>query len=242
MKTHRFLRFSVSALAALGWTAALSAATYVFDFANLNLAVPDGSSAGVSDTRSLSLPATPITHVTVSLSLRARDGQPAFNGDLYAALTHESGYSVLLNRPGRRPGSVLGYGDNGFDVVFDDDAAQGDVHAYRLTLNGDHATRLQPTGSLLTGTWAPDGRTSLPAEALLGDSRTALLDEFRGLNANGDWTLLVVDWESGGLVKLDRWALAITLAPIPEPRALGAVAAVALVVGAGIRRWRRQTG
>ncbi|CAG0964475.1 hypothetical protein ARNL5_01187 [Anaerolineae bacterium] len=237
MKTHRFLRLAVSALAVWGGTAALSAATYVFDFANLNLAVPDGSSAGVSDTRSLSLPATPIAQVSVALSLRPRDGQAAFNGDVYAALTHGSGYSVLLNRVGRRAGSVLGYGDNGFDVVFDDAAVSGDVHAYRLTLNGDHAAKLQPTSGPLTGLWAPDGRTSLPAETLLTDPRSALLSGFQGMNASGDWTLFVADWESGGLVKLDRWALTIRLVPIPEPVATSLVAAGVLLAVAGVRRW-----
>lgn len=237
MSTYRFFCIAVGLLAVWGGTATLSAATYVFDFADLNLAVPDGSSAGVSDTRSLSLPSTPIAHVSVALSLRPRDGRAAFNGDLYAALTHGSGYSVLLNRVGRRAGSVLGYGDNGFDVVFDDAAVLGDVHAYRLTLNGDHATKLQPTSGPLTGTWAPDGRTSQPAEALLVDPRSALLGGFQGMNANGDWTLFVADWESGGLVKLDRWALTITLVPIPEPVATSLVAAAALAVGAGVRRW-----
>lgn len=244
MRTYRFLRLAVSAVAVWSGTAALSAATYVFDFGNLNLSVPDGSSAGVSDTRSLSLPAIPIAQVSVALSLRPRDGQAAFNGDLYAALTHGSGYSVLLNRVGRRAGSVLGYGDNGFDVVFDDAAVSGDVHAYRLTLNGDHAVKLQPSSGPLTGVWAPDGRTSLPAETLLTDPRSAMLSGFQGMNANGDWTLFVADWESGGLVKLDRWALTITLVPIPEPVATSLVAAGVLLAAAGVRRLRpgRQVG
>jgi len=208
--------------------------TYVFNFANLNTAVPDGSSAGVGVTRQLSLPALPITKVSVAFTVLPRDGQPMFNGDLYAGLTHGSEYAVLLNRTGRRSGSSLGYGDSGFDLRFDDAASQGDVHVYRLELNGSHTLGLQPAGTPLSGVWAPDGRTASPASVLDSDLRPALLDQFAGMNANGDWTLFVADWETGGLAKLDRWSLEITL--VPEPLLAGSVTGLGLLALAVARR------
>lgn len=208
--------------------------TYVFNFANLNTAVPDGSSAGVGVTRQLSLPALPITKVSVSFTVLPRDGQPMFNGDLYAGLTHGSEYAVLLNRTGRRTGSSLGYGDNGFDLRFDDAASQGDVHVYRLELNGSHSVGLQPAGTPLSGVWAPDGRTASPASVLDSDLRPALLDQFAGTDANGDWTLFVADWETGGLAKLDRWSLEITL--IPEPLLAGSLTGLGLLALVVARR------
>lgn len=214
-----------------------SAATFVFDFDNLNTSIPDGSSSGVSVTRQFSLPAAPITKVTVFLGLLPRDGSAVFNGDLYVGLTHGSEYAVLLNRVGRRTGSSLGYGDSGFEVLLDDDAAPGDVHAYRLGLGGSHTPSPLPAGTPLTGAWAPDGRLVNPATVLLTDSRDALLDAFNDKDPNGDWTLFVADWETGGLAKLDRWSLQITV--VPEPVAAGLLTGLGLTGLVLLRRWRR---
>ena len=212
--------------------------TYAFNFSSLNATVPDGSSAGVGVTRQLSLPALPIAKVSLSFAVLPRDGQPMFNGDLYAGLTHGSDYAVLLNRAGRRTGSSLGYGDSGFDLRFDDDASNGDVHVYRLELNGSHTIGLQPAGTPLTGVWAPDGRTVSPASVLASDARPALLEQFAGMDANGDWTLFVADWETGGLAKLDRWSLEITL--IPEPLPPGSLTGLGLLALAMLRRRQAQ--
>ena len=231
------LRGAVGAALLAGATA--HGAVLNFEFNNLDLAIPDGSSSGVSDTRQLGAVAGPIIDVNVTLRIRPRDGSAVYNGDLYAALTHESGYAVLLNRTGRRPGSTLGYGDNGFDVSFDDEAGNGDVHQYRLTLNGTHSGLLQPAPTALTGAWHPDGRLVPPAQATLGDPRTAILGSFDGLAVAGGWTLFVADWETGGLAGLDSWGLQITV--VPEPAATGAVVALSLAVAAGVRARRRQS-
>jgi subtilisin-like proprotein convertase family protein len=228
------------AVASAGLLASLGAQAAVlsYSFNNLNLAIPDGSSSGVSDTRTLAAVTGPILDVNVTLGIRPRDGGTVYNGDLYAALTHElTGYAVLLNRTGRREGSPLGYGDNGFNVTLDDEAANGDVHQYRLTLNGAHTAALQPAPAALTGAWAPDARLISPAQSTLTTPRTATLSTLDGLAVGGGWTLLVVDWETGGLASLDSWGLQITV--VPEPGAIASVAALGLVGLAATRRWGR---
>jgi len=60
-----------------------------------SLAIADGNSSGVSDLRQLSSSVTAIGSLTVSLNISGE-----FNGDLYAYLRHDSGFSILLNRPG----------------------------------------------------------------------------------------------------------------------------------------------
>jgi hypothetical protein len=91
-------------------------------------AIPDGNPAGWSDTRTVTGIGGAIASVTVSLSLSG-----GWNGDYYAFLSHGTGFSVLLNRVGRTaaPGEEAGYGDNGLTLVFDDTAANGDVHLYQ---------------------------------------------------------------------------------------------------------------
>lgn len=220
----------------LGSVAATAEGTFVFDFANLNGAIPDASSSGLYVTRQLRLPPAPVAKVTVRLGILPRDGSSVFNGDLYVGLTHGDEYAVLLNRVGRRGDSALGYGDNGFQVRFDDGAAGGDIHAYRLAVSGDHTAGLQPQGAPLDGVWAPDGRKVNPATVLLSDPRTALLDAFNGRDANGAWTLFVADWETGGLAKLDRWALEITL--VPEPAWAGCLTGVGLLAWGVFSRWK----
>ena len=59
--------------------------------------VPDGNSTGWSDTRNLSgIAQNSILDLNVTLQLSG-----GWNGDLYAYLTHGTGFSVLLNRVGR---------------------------------------------------------------------------------------------------------------------------------------------
>src|SRR5262245_14410658 len=85
--------------------------------------------------------------------------------DLYAYLQHDSGFSVLLNQPGRDNSHPGGYGDNGFSIVLDELAAN-DVHTYRANLGGPF-----PLTSPLGGTWKPDGRKTDPANVGTGDPR-----------------------------------------------------------------------
>ena len=128
--------------------------TIPFTFSSLDVAIPDGDTVGVANTQPVSTGFTTIQSLRVNLKLEGT-GSGAFNGDLYVSLSHESGLAVLLGRTGRRSDNLFGYGDNGFDVTFDDLAVNGDIHNYRLTLSGNHQTAISGP---LTGLWAPDGR------------------------------------------------------------------------------------
>jgi subtilisin-like proprotein convertase family protein len=168
-----------------------------------NRVVPDGNASGLHDVRSLSSSIAQLTSVKVNLKVNGE-----FNGDLYGYLRHSSGFSVLLNRPGRTATNSAGYDDSGLNVTFASGAANGDIHTYR-------GVTTPAAGSALTGTWEPDGRAVDPAVVTDASARTALLSSFNGLGASGDWTLYLVDLESGGTNQLREWGLELTGSAAP---------------------------
>src|ERR1044071_1575068 len=170
---------------------------------SVNAPIPDALPSGLASSKVVSTPIAYISGLKVSLKLTG-----TWNGDLYCYLTHSSGYTVLLNRVGRRSASNLGYGDEGFDVTFDDSASNGDIPIYRRTLNSGNETT--PISGVLTNVWAPDGRTANPSAVLDTSARNALLSSFNGLNPNGEWVLFVADMEAGDIFTLDSWGLEIT--------------------------------
>lgn len=162
--------------------------------------IPDGDLNGRAEMQTITGIDGTITRVAVRVSLQGTGPDGGWNGDIYASLQHESGFAVLINRPGRRIGSEFGSAGDGFDIVLEDLAPQGDIHASL------------PGNNVLTGNWAPDGRNLSPT-ASLGDfsnaTRSALLSSFVGLPVSGDWTLLVLDASSGGQMELREWGLSI---------------------------------
>lgn len=176
---------------------------------NVGVDIPDAGE--LVNTQNLGVGGGSIASLQVMLSISGR-GLGGWNGDLYAAVGHDTGYSVLLNRVGRRAGRPSGYGDGGLDVTFDDSVPNGDAHVYRQTLNGSHTAPL--TGPL-TGTWAPDGRMANPAAVGLATPRTALLSGFNGLSADGEWRLFVADTSSGGTHRLESWGVRIETSGSP---------------------------
>jgi subtilisin-like proprotein convertase family protein len=213
----------------------LSAGAVEIIFPLLNLPVPDGDSSGLVNQQTVNLTSSdPITSVGVWLNLRGIENS-GFNGDLYAWLQHDSGFSVLLNRPGRDINTPAGYGDNGIAGWFRDTSP--DVHTYRTTLSGPFPI----TDNSLLGNFGPDGRETDPANVVTADPRTALLQSFVGLNPNGTWTLFVSDVASGGEVELNSWGLALTVdGPDPSIVPDGGVPLIlfslVLVALAGVRR------
>ena len=216
--------------------AARPAEAQVIGFRNINAPIPDGDATGLVDVRTVAGPAAPILDVNVSLVLNGL-GEGGFNGDLYVGLQHEAGYAVLLNRVGRRGGSLSGYADSGFSLTLDDEAVAGDVHAYRLTLAGSHAA---PLDGPLTGSWAPDARNADPDFVLDSSLRGAGLEVFRGASAAGSWVLFVADLETGGQMRLDAWSLEVRA--VPEPGGVAVLAALSLLGLVGRRFASRAWG
>jgi subtilisin-like proprotein convertase family protein len=174
--------------------------TYTF---TTNRLVPDGDVVGLSDVRNINSAIGTIAAVKVGFKLTGE-----FNGDLFVYLRHASGYTVLLNRPGKTSGNPAGYADSGFNVTFQDGASNGDVHLYQNVTT-------PAGGSPLTGSWQPDGRTNDPASVTDAAGRATSLTNFVGLSAAGEWALYVADMESGATNMITEWSLEISGAAYP---------------------------
>ena len=197
--------------------------------ANPGLPIPDGSTIGVASTQNFVSDITLITEVRVSLDIVGTpDPGDAINGDIYAYITHGSGFAVLLNRVGRTASNDDGYADSGFSVTFDDSPAGNDIHNYRL---------FAPiTSGPLTGVWGSDARNVNPAGVLDTTPRTASLTSFNESNPNGAWTVFVADVSPGGTAKLVSWRIQLTGDTVPEPGST--VLLLGGLVTLGLRRRR----
>lgn len=169
--------------------------------------IPDAGE--IVDLRNVGISGSHITDVSVSLDIVGIGADGGFNGDLYAALSHGSGFSVLLNRVGKLTGTGFGYGDDGIHVTLSDTATpnHGDIHNYRQILTGQHST---PVNGGPAGTWQPDGRLATPDVVLGSTARTATLSALNGLDPGGNWTLLLSDNSAGATSRLTQWNLTIT--------------------------------
>jgi subtilisin-like proprotein convertase family protein len=171
-------------------------------FTNLNQAIPDGNSSGLHDVRTISSAIPQLSSVWLRLRVTGE-----FNGDLYAYLRHIRGgatnFCVLLNRVGRTATNSAGYADAGLDVAFDEAAAAGDIHLYRMVTN-------LPAGTPLSGIWQPDGRRVDPEVVVDSTARTATLSSFTNADGNGEWTLYLADLAAGGTNMLVNWELQLT--------------------------------
>ncbi len=212
MNSPKFL----AAFVALTVFAGRIAVADVFSFTNLDLSIPDGQPAGMSDVETIVSSISQIGSVQVGLNIAGN-----FNGDLYCYLEYNGALSVLLNRPGRTADNPFGYADCGFDITLSDFATNGNIHTYEMVLT-------PAAGLPLTGLWQPDGRTDSPASVVDTDPSTAGLSLFDGMNPDGIWTLFVADVSPGGDSTLVSWQLTIDSVPEPSVAAvlgLGAVAA-----------------
>jgi len=153
--------------------------------------IPDNDDNGISTSQTITADFRTIGSVSVNFATTG-----GWNGDLYAYLTHDSGISILLNRPGKTAGNPSGSDNSGFNVTFSD-AAAADIHT-------------DPSGNAaVTGTWQPDGRTVDPAVVLETSPRSAMLANFNGLDPGGSWTLFVADVASGETATLTSWGLSL---------------------------------
>ncbi len=221
LQTMRAGRPRSLALCALGVLAfhsfAAASTTWNGPTWSVSTLIPDNNDVGITDTQTISVPEiTEIESVTVTINLSG-----GWNGDLYAYLVHGSGFSVLLNRPGRSLAAPDGSPTVGMNITFDD-SAPSDIH-----------TAIPMSFVTVTGTYQPDGRETDPLLVLGTDARTAMLSDFIGLNANGNWTLFVADQNTGDTSTLQSWSM--TIVGVPEP---GTAIMVFLSAAALLRRRR----
>lgn len=200
--------------------------------------IPDNSTAGTTHSLTVEGVTEPIASIQVQFNIQSQDGGPMYNGDLYVTLVHDGNSAVLLNRVGRREGFSAGYGDAGFDVTLSD-FAPGDIHTYRVSLNGSDSIPLSAgdVPGILTGTWQPDARTADPESVFSTSPRSATLSQLYSTSANGTWSLFVADLSPGGQAELRGWGIQIT--PVPEPKDFAVLASLLLGAWAFARRHRK---
>ena len=194
MNHSNFIHRPILALCALSLSTASAATIQYTGSWSPNVVIPDDDSNGVVSTQNVVADFRTIGSVTVNFTTTG-----GWNGDMYAYLVHDSGFSVLLNRPGKSTLLPDGSDNGGFTVTFSDLSAS-DIHT-------------DPSGSgTVTGSWQPDGRITDPWSVLDTDARTAMLNSFLGLDPSGTWTLFVADTAGGDQATLTNWGLSI-LAP-----------------------------
>ncbi len=232
MNSHsmkRLLHRGIAAAASMACAASLSGALLVETHrSNPGALIPDGIGTGLRD--DLQVGHSAITSIQYLVVRATIDGE--YNGDLYVYIQHDTGLTVLINRPGRTADNPYCYGDPGLNITLSD-AAPHDIHLYQ-----DHVTL--GIGSRLEGVWQPDGRRIDPDLVLDSSPRDFLLDQFIGLDPRGQWTLFAADLERGGINRLESWELEIG-GVVPEPAATALVASLVSALAILCRR-RRHPG
>ena len=155
-----------------------------------------------------------ITAISVTLTISG-----GWNGDLYAYLSHGSGFGVLLNRVGANASGEDGFGTAGFNNI-------------TLTTSGTDIHTVQNPAA--NGTYASDGRFDYTV-----NTRNNTLGVFLGGNPNGAWTLYFGDESSGNISTLESWEVELTAIPEPINIALG-IFAVGLLTFSSARALRKK--
>ncbi|MCK4343034.1 MAG: proprotein convertase P-domain-containing protein [Phycisphaerae bacterium] len=154
-----------------------------------------------------SYPAGVVSTITVPDSFTVGEVEVALmvdsdnQGRMAAKLTHNGEFASLVNRIGMDDRGSSGNTKNSFDVLLDDDAPQADdIHE-------------EPAlGSIATlGLHQPDGRGEYFGDGITADKRDNMLFTLAGLDATGDWELLVADTRmmSSSDNIFRRWALTL---------------------------------
>jgi hypothetical protein len=199
-------------------------------------AVPDDSSLGIQNTSTISDPLGLITGTRVELRLSPLGNDGGWIGDMYAYLRHTdssgTASSILLNRIGRTASNPGGLGDGPVvDVTLTDSPGDTDVHLAS-----------SPLGANFSGSFSADGRAVDPDFVLDTSPRLAGLDVFDGMEADGDWTLLVADISGGNQYQLDSWSLTLETSNVPETMNPALIGLVIAALGFFSRKQRRCAG
>lgn len=187
---------------------------------NVGLEIPDYDPSGLVSVINFNTGGKYVSSIEVNLETSS-----GWNGDLYAYLQHTSGsnsvISILLNRPGRTVSNEAGSASSGMNVVFKDDAG----FDLNTAISGTY-------GDFVSGVYQPDARSADPDLVTDSSVRSLYLSGFRGMLADGDWTLFMADLGGGDTATLSSWSISMVtsdspIAAVPEPSdfLLGAVPA-----------------
>jgi hypothetical protein len=169
------------------------------------------------------MPAGTLQGVAVDLQLTS-----GWTGDLYAYLTHSSGFVVLLDRVGT-PGQPSGDGAGTMNVTLADNGFNSQ------TINNN----IHTAGANASGPFNPDndnaGQTSTAGSGSLGS--------FLSTTPNGTWQLFVADLSGGGLTTVQSWGLQMDIVAVPEVEAWIAAALAGAFGAFWVNRqiWARQS-
>jgi subtilisin-like proprotein convertase family protein len=191
---------------------------YTAGASGLGQVIPDNNPVGVA--YALNFEATGLQISDIQVSLNVSGG---WNGDLYAYLSHGSGFAVLLNRVGATPTGGDGYSTSGFNILLEPVATHAGIVDIHTVQNPSSPPAV----------YAADGRV-----VYTDASRPQTLDVFLNGDPNGIWTLFFADRAAVDASTLNSWSLDITAVPEPVNVAL----ALFGVVFAGVTsvQWRLQ--
>lgn len=219
MKTGNKILGSTATVMVLGVGLAVHAGLYNFSASeggiytasasSLGQVIPDNNPSGVAYALDFGATGLEISDLQVSFNISG-----GWSGDLYAYLSHGSGFAVLLNRVGTVKIGDDGYSTLGFDIVLQ----PATTHS---GLTDIHNVPSPTTG----GSYQADGRL-----AYTDTSSPQTLDKFLTAAPNGAWTLVFADMAGGSISTLNSWSVDITAVPEPVNAALGIFAGVFLVV------------
>lgn len=185
----KIILLATALASALIANATLYTTNWSTDFANGGI-VQDNNFSGWADSRTITtLPAGSVAGLSVDLQLSG-----GWNGDLYAYLVHDSGFTVLLDHVGVGVSGVssYGYGDAGMDVTLT--ATGTSIHQY-----GGHNTF-----------------SGIPSGTFQTDNTSGNLASFIGADPNGTWSLFIADTSSGGVTTVENWGLQLDIVAVPE--------------------------
>jgi hypothetical protein len=189
--------------------------------------IPNGSLGGVAHQVTVSGEGSSLSDISVAINVSG-----GYNGDLYAYLSYNGALVPLLNRVGVSSGNPFGASGAGLNVTLSDSGT---------IANGGYGNIHAAGAGVLSGTWQPDGQSTLPlasATSFSASGGSITLDgTFGTLNPNGVWTLFFADVSAGGSqAVVNGWSLDITAVPEPVNVALGLFGL--LFAGVTAARWR----
>ena len=158
--------------------------------------IPDNNAAGIMTSIMV-----PDSFTITDVNATVRGLTHTWAGDISITLTHNATTATLVNRIGR---NASGFGDSsdlGGDYTFDSES-----------VNDIWAAAAATTGPVPAGTYYTSGANSA--------ANNNALAVFNGMDAAGEWKIMITDHAGGDTGSFGGWTLDI----VPEPTSLSLLA------------------